>query len=573
MRSFALSLTFLLCGCHYNIAATTPANPAEYEDPPGRVARLSYAEGTVSFRPAGGDEWVAAGLNRPFTTGDALWTEGNSRAELQLGAAVIRLGPQTNIEFLNLNDQLVQVKLAAGILIIRLRQLDEGEDFEIDTPVAAVSLLRSGEYRFQSGENIEELRLTVRSGEAEVSGAGAAFTVHRGDLAVITGTEQLQRTYFPAPTRDAFDRFSQSRDQRLEEGAVEAKQVPAGVIGYEDLAGHGVWHVHATWGPVWAPTLRFRDWVPYRYGHWVWVQPWGWVWVDDEPWGFAPFHYGRWVHVQWGWCWVPPPPRIRPVWAPALVVFVGGGRPDFRVHFWAGFAGVAWFPLGPREVYVPPYRSSRTYITNINVRNTMILRHDDIHRTDMAQQHYANQRVANAITAVPRDTISRGRPVAPSAVHVPDSSAASARIGGTAPPVAPSRESLAGPASPATRPPDSLSRRRVVAQRQAAPSAVPFEQTRERLERYPGRPAERTATTPQPQHPREDVRQTPAPARRTTPQATPPQPARERRAPPAQSERQWERRSEQIQKERKSEQQQPAQRPQHKESQGGRKRP
>ena len=128
MRSFALSLTFLLCGCHYNIAATTPANPTEYEDPPGRVARLSYAEGTVSFRPAGGDEWVAAGLNRPLTTGDTLWTEGNSRAELQLGTAVIRLGPQTNIEFLNLNDQLVQLKLAGGTVIVRLRQLDEGED-------------------------------------------------------------------------------------------------------------------------------------------------------------------------------------------------------------------------------------------------------------------------------------------------------------------------------------------------------------------------------------------------------------------------------------------------------------
>ncbi len=567
MRWLTFLLTFLLCGCRYNFAAATPANPTEFDDPPGRVARLSYAEGTVSFRPAAGDDWLAASLNRPLTAGDSLWTEENSRAELQLGTATLRLGPQTNIEFLNLNDTLVQVKLAAGVVIVRLRQLDEGEDFEIDTPVAAVTLLRSGEYRLAVGDNIKELRLTVRSGEAEVTGPGSAFTVHRGDLAVITGTEQLQRTYFPAPARDAFDRFSQSRDQRLEEGALASKHVPPGVIGYEDLAGHGVWHVHATWGPIWAPTVGIRDWVPYRFGHWVWVEPWGWVWVDDAPWGFAPFHYGRWVHVQWGWCWVPPPPRIRPIWAPALVVFAGGGRPDFQIHFWAGFAGVAWFPLGPREVYIPPYRGSRTYIVNINVRNTIIVRPDEIHRTDMARQHYANQRVANAITAVPRDTFSRGRPVSQFAVRVPEESAAGARVGGSAPPVAPSRESLAGPASRATRPPETLGRRQVVARQQPAPGAVPFEQKKERLERFPGRPPDRDSAEPQRRTPREDVRQMPAPAGRTAPQAAPQQ--RQERTPQAQSERQWERRSEQIQKERQHEKQQS----QPREQKGSRKRP
>ena len=31
---------------------------------------------------------------------------------------------------------------------------------------------------------------------------------------------------------------------------------------------------------------------------WVWLRPWGWTWVDDAPWGFAPFHYGRWL--WWG---------------------------------------------------------------------------------------------------------------------------------------------------------------------------------------------------------------------------------------------------------------------------------
>ena len=42
-----------------------------------------------------------------------------------------------------------------------------------------------------------------------------------------------------------------------------------------------------------------------RTGHWAWVRPWGWTWVDDAPWGFAPFHYGRWVYHRNAWCWAP----------------------------------------------------------------------------------------------------------------------------------------------------------------------------------------------------------------------------------------------------------------------------
>ena len=120
------------------------------------------------------------------------------------------------------------------------------------------------------------------------------------------------------------------------------------------------------------PTRVAAGWAPYRFGHWVWVAPWGWTWVEDEPWGFAPFHYGRWAEVGGGWCWVPGPVVVRPVYAPALVVFVGGPRFGMSVSFGGGGGGVAWFPLGPREVYVPPYRTSVRYVQNVNVTNTTV---------------------------------------------------------------------------------------------------------------------------------------------------------------------------------------------------------
>ena len=48
---------------------------ADEADPPGRVARLSDIEGSVSLQPAGVQEWATASLNRPLTTGDKLWTD------------------------------------------------------------------------------------------------------------------------------------------------------------------------------------------------------------------------------------------------------------------------------------------------------------------------------------------------------------------------------------------------------------------------------------------------------------------------------------------------------------------
>ena len=85
------------------------------------------------------------------------------------------------------------------------------------------------------------------------------------------------------------------------------------------------------------------DWVPYHVGHWAWIAPWGWTWVDAEPWGFAPFHYGRWAEIEGRWGWVPGPVAVAPVYAPALVGFVGGGGFGVAVGF-GSTVGVGWYP-------------------------------------------------------------------------------------------------------------------------------------------------------------------------------------------------------------------------------------
>ena len=90
------------------------------DDPPSRVARLSYANGEVSFSPGGTDDWVSAAVNRPMTTGDKLWTDQGARAELHVGSAVIRLAGQTGFSFLNLDDRMMQIRVTEGSINLRV---------------------------------------------------------------------------------------------------------------------------------------------------------------------------------------------------------------------------------------------------------------------------------------------------------------------------------------------------------------------------------------------------------------------------------------------------------------------
>ena len=156
-----------------------------------------------------------------------------------------------------------------------------------------------------------------------------------------------------------------SRDER-EARSLSLRYVSREMAGYEDLDEYGTWYSEPEDGYVWRPRHVAVGWAPYRHGHWAWVEPWGWTWIDDAPWGFAPFHYGRWAFLRGSWCWVPGAYVARPIYAPALVAFIGGRNWGFSfgVSFGRGPA-IGWFPLGPREFYYPAYRASHVYIRNL----------------------------------------------------------------------------------------------------------------------------------------------------------------------------------------------------------------
>ena len=90
---------------NHQIATQDPGAPDDIQnqegaDPPSRVARISFLDGSVSMQPGGTGDWGSASINRPVTIGDKLWTDQNSRLELQAGEASIHLGAMTALSFL-----------------------------------------------------------------------------------------------------------------------------------------------------------------------------------------------------------------------------------------------------------------------------------------------------------------------------------------------------------------------------------------------------------------------------------------------------------------------------------------
>jgi hypothetical protein len=458
-------------------------------DPPSRVARLAYVAPAASFSPGGERDWGRAVVNRPLVTGDRLWVERGARAELQLGSAAIRVGGSTSLALLNLDDRNAQVELTQGTLNIRVRRLDRGQVFEVDTPILAYSIRRPGSYRIQVDQD-GVTTVTVRVGQAEIYGEGSAFIVReRQALRFYDSGLRDYQTFASWPV-DEFDRWSSERDRRWD-NSPSRRYVAAELIGYEDLDSYGGWRRHRDYGYVWVPNRLPAGWAPYRDGHWAWIEPWGWTWVDEAPWGFAPSHYGRWAYLGDVWAWVPGPAKAPPVYAPALVAFIGGS------NLQSGGSGgaVGWFPLGPRDVYRPPYSASREYFSNVNTSNTVI------NQADVASYYgnrnvnvtYANQQIPGAVIAVLAAAFAQSRPVARETVRVSREMVARAPAAAVAP-VAPVQASVVGPAAPpSAKPPERAHSRPVVAQTAPPPPPVPFAAKQSALAANAGKPLDSAA--------------------------------------------------------------------------------
>jgi hypothetical protein len=415
---------------------------AGQSDPPNRVARLAVAQGNVSLEPAGVDQFSAAEVNYPLTVGDRLYADNSSLAELQTSGLAVRLGNGADVTVSSLTDSVAQFGLAQGSIRLVTRDLYAAPDpngqpqqavVEIDTANAAILVQQPGDIRVDSYPQTDRTVVTVSSGAVEITGDGLDRVIGAGQAVRLTGSNPVYAQAVRPLGPDALDGFDQQQEQmRAQSLAVSGQYVDPGMIGISDLGEYGDWTPDPQYGAVWYPHALPADWIPYQNGHWAWIAPWGWTWVEAEPWGFAPFHYGRWAEFNGRWGWVAgPSPAIwtdggvrppRPIYAPALVAFVGGPAFSVSVGFGAapGAGVTAWFALGPREPYVPWYQTTPGYVNRVNATNLYATdssrvraayqdRTAIVYNISVVHATYANRQAATI--AIPQQEFASGRQI------------------------------------------------------------------------------------------------------------------------------------------------------------------
>jgi hypothetical protein len=378
------------------------------------VGRLAFTQGTVSVYQDPELGWDKAFVNTPITSENSIWTEPGARAEVRVGGTAIRLDETTQLDIAHLDDDGLDAHVERGTAGIRIRHHDRNERFLISTPHARFRLLADGRYRIDVDPERDESRLTVFTGSAQLESGRGGVAVAPGRTLLVYGGASPSYA-FERASSDAFDRWTQARDERWTEGT-STRYVSSNMTGYEELDQYGDWREDADFGALWYPRTVSSGWVPYREGHWSYVHPWGWTWIDEQPWGYAPFHYGRWVNVRDRWAWHPGRRIDRPTWAPALVGWIGGSNWSLGVSSGASRPALGWYPLSPWDRYEPWYHANSGYANRVNVN---VVSSDRAPRQWQGRQDWRTWNRDRGSTVVERDAFIERRPVRQAQITVP----------------------------------------------------------------------------------------------------------------------------------------------------------
>src|SRR5665213_780814 len=440
------------------LAAAPGALAQDTDTLPTRVARLSNLSGEIYLATQeNSEDWSPVQLNYPVTSGDNLWAAQGARAEVEFGGSQVRISSSTNVNVANLDERNMELFVAQGSIIVRLSILDAGDSAVIDTPTTQVVLVRPGLYRIDVSPDQQQTTLTVRAGEATAQVTAGLQQVLPGMSADIANGPTTVADFSAAYPFDAFDTWSAERERYFRQGG-NTTYVSQEMVGYADLARYGAWQSNPDYGNVWYPSNVAPGWAPYSDGYWTTVSGFGLTWVDRAPWGYAPFHYGRWTHIRGRWGWLPGTYVARPVWAPALVAWTGG---EVSIGV-SGGAVYGWVPLGWSEPYRPWWngcgascwdRYNRPY--HVDERD-----HDRYRDHAPPPERYANWHVPGAVSAVAGANLIARKPYAGNEriMALTGSQLPAAHVADSAPPIAkpsPGRIPTVRPGARGTPPPAS----------------------------------------------------------------------------------------------------------------------
>ena len=419
------------------------AFPALADDSPlPRVGQVGAAEGSLAIRSAGG-EWADSAANDPVAAGMSVRTSSQGRARLLVGADAIALAAGSEVEVARLDSGGTQLVLRRGRIAVRLSALDPARGCEIDLPQGGVWLTAPGDYDITAGDERTPGRLAAFDGEARFVGKGIDAAVPGGSALALQGGGDPVIARLNDTAADDFTRWWQAA-RRAAGDALALLHLSAETTGWQELDGNGSWEMAEGYGAVWFPDAGAAkaaagggDWAPYRYGRWRWIAPWGWSWIDNANWAFAPSHYGRWAHLPLSgrepsddvllpagpterWGWVPGNNEVMPGYMPAVVAFLGTPRVGLSYPDAFGPA-IAWFPLGPGEIYWPAYTADPDMIRRINApavpdADAIAAGPGGEPPADVVNAEYRNRRLASV---VPRAVFVAGRPVAPALIDLP----------------------------------------------------------------------------------------------------------------------------------------------------------
>ena len=371
MKLFSNAFRFLTSWRHalaYGVAcgALLAASGAAWADPPARAGRIAEVSGTAWLFDPETKAWVRVVRNQTVGQGDQMRTDARSRVTVRVGSSTLWLDEESDMEVLQLDDAATVLRVMTGDLALRVRTAQTAQETRIQTREGVISPEMEGMFRIDQLDRGS--RLAVLQGRAQFdSDPGAPVQrawLREGEQAEFWWAESPRIERQPI-SRDKFSTWFLAQD-RAESGLAwgdDAPYVSPEMTGAEDLNRNGNWEIAAEYGNVWIPTTVVAGWEPYRDGRWVWTRQWGWSWVDNAPWGFAPFHYGRWIQYRSRWAWAPGRFEPRPAYSPALVAWVGG--PQVSIGITIGGTRrppqTGWAPLAPRQNYVPAYPHSPQY--------------------------------------------------------------------------------------------------------------------------------------------------------------------------------------------------------------------
>ncbi len=398
----ALGLLIGLAAVPHVVHAQPPQPGGDNQDPPARVARVADVTGDAWVFDDSAKEWTRLLRNQTLAEGDRLRTDANARVSLSAGSTSLWLDERSDLLFDRLDEGIVQLQLDHGDLAVQVRSNESVGDLRVLTQQGRLLAEQPGLYRVEQLDRGTLARNWQGRLRFEPEGGGQPSWVEVGEQVEFWMAEG-PRAERQRLRSDGFGDWVLAESRAVAApSTVTQRYVSPEMTGAEDLDRYGSWDQSSDYGAVWFPTAIETGWAPYRYGHWVWTRYWGWSWVDDTAWGFAPFHYGRWVQWRGRWGWAPGTYVRRPVYAPALVAFVGGGGVSVGINIGIGGRRPppprgAWVPLAPREAYVPPYRHSDTYVRRLN--------------NDRDVRPVQNPRNAAIVGAISREAVSRQPPV------------------------------------------------------------------------------------------------------------------------------------------------------------------